>query len=164
MVCILVFFSFMWMSGSMIPRMLFNFYGSLKIIAMSPSGRQTTQFTCLIDETSLLGEWDRLYISLRVIVLLCFVYRFESYWHVCLLLLSTLLYIDKGNLFAWGLHWCLIKNCLFQWSPDKSSVFGSSAEDGILNIWDHERVRDPYLLISFSSFLFLADYMLRKFF
>ncbi|KAF3655189.1 WD-40 repeat-containing protein MSI5 [Capsicum annuum] len=36
-----------------------------------------------------------------------------------------------------------------QWSPDKSSVFGSSAEDGILNIWDHERVRDPYLLISF---------------
>lgn len=29
--------------------------------------------------------------------------------------------------------------CL-QWSPDKSSVFGSSAEDGILNIWDHEKV------------------------
>ncbi|KAH7547176.1 hypothetical protein FEM48_Zijuj01G0281600 [Ziziphus jujuba var. spinosa] len=27
-----------------------------------------------------------------------------------------------------------------QWSPDKSSVFGSSAEDGIINIWDHEKV------------------------
>ncbi|GAV87947.1 WD40 domain-containing protein/CAF1C_H4-bd domain-containing protein [Cephalotus follicularis] len=27
-----------------------------------------------------------------------------------------------------------------QWSPDKSSVFGSAAEDGILNIWDHERI------------------------
>ncbi|KAB1202027.1 WD-40 repeat-containing protein MSI4 [Morella rubra] len=27
-----------------------------------------------------------------------------------------------------------------QWSPDKSSVFGSSAEDGLLNIWDHEKV------------------------
>ncbi|KAL1210617.1 WD-40 repeat-containing protein MSI5 [Cardamine amara subsp. amara] len=27
-----------------------------------------------------------------------------------------------------------------QWSPDKSSVFGSSAEDGLLNIWDYERV------------------------
>ncbi|KAG4143569.1 hypothetical protein ERO13_D06G198900v2 [Gossypium hirsutum] len=27
-----------------------------------------------------------------------------------------------------------------QWSPDKSSVFGSSAEDGILNIWDHEKI------------------------
>lgn len=27
-----------------------------------------------------------------------------------------------------------------QWSPDKASVFGSAAEDGFLNIWDHERV------------------------
>ncbi|KAH1207552.1 WD-40 repeat-containing protein MSI4 [Glycine max] len=29
---------------------------------------------------------------------------------------------------------------LFQWSPDKPSVFGSTAEDGILNIWDHDKV------------------------
>ncbi|GJU14599.1 zinc finger, CCHC-type containing protein [Tanacetum coccineum] len=28
------------------------------------------------------------------------------------------------------------------WSPDKSSVFGSSAEDGVLNIWDHNKVFD----------------------
>ncbi|KAL6585826.1 WD-40 repeat-containing protein msi4 [Orobanche minor] len=27
-----------------------------------------------------------------------------------------------------------------QWSPDKSSVFGSSADDGLLNIWDYEKV------------------------
>jgi histone-binding protein RBBP4 len=27
-----------------------------------------------------------------------------------------------------------------QWSPDKASVFGSSAEDGFLNVWDHEKV------------------------
>ncbi|ESQ54268.1 hypothetical protein EUTSA_v10025026mg [Eutrema salsugineum] len=27
-----------------------------------------------------------------------------------------------------------------QWSPDKSSVFGSSAEDGLLSIWDYDRV------------------------
>ncbi|CAL9152129.1 unnamed protein product [Musa hybrid cultivar] len=27
-----------------------------------------------------------------------------------------------------------------QWSPDRASVFGSAAEDGFLNIWDHERV------------------------
>ncbi|GJR34544.1 retrovirus-related pol polyprotein from transposon TNT 1-94 [Tanacetum coccineum] len=27
-----------------------------------------------------------------------------------------------------------------QWSPDKSSVFGSSAEDGILNVWDHNKI------------------------
>ncbi|EMS49693.1 WD-40 repeat-containing protein MSI4 [Triticum urartu] len=26
------------------------------------------------------------------------------------------------------------------WSPDKASVFGSSAEDGFLNVWDHEKV------------------------
>ncbi|KAL7598529.1 hypothetical protein Lser_V15G22540 [Lactuca serriola] len=29
---------------------------------------------------------------------------------------------------------------MFQWSPDKSSIFGSSAEDGVLNIWDHNKV------------------------
>lgn len=27
-----------------------------------------------------------------------------------------------------------------QWSPDKGTVFGSSAEDGILNIWDHAKI------------------------
>lgn len=27
-----------------------------------------------------------------------------------------------------------------QWCPDKSSVFGSCAEDGVLNVWDHEKV------------------------
>ncbi|KAK9102559.1 hypothetical protein Sjap_019813 [Stephania japonica] len=26
-----------------------------------------------------------------------------------------------------------------QWCPDKSSVFGSAAEDGLLNIWDYEK-------------------------
>ncbi|CAL9774789.1 unnamed protein product [Musa acuminata subsp. burmannicoides] len=26
------------------------------------------------------------------------------------------------------------------WSPDRASVFGSAAEDGFLNIWDHEKV------------------------
>ncbi|WVZ23446.1 hypothetical protein V8G54_001990 [Vigna mungo] len=29
---------------------------------------------------------------------------------------------------------------LIEWSPDKSSVFGNAAEDGILNIWDYEKV------------------------
>ncbi|KAI4329156.1 hypothetical protein L6164_021449 [Bauhinia variegata] len=28
----------------------------------------------------------------------------------------------------------------FQWCPDRSSVFGSAAEDGIVNIWDHDKV------------------------
>nr|KAJ0225489.1 hypothetical protein LSAT_V11C100023710 [Lactuca sativa] len=30
--------------------------------------------------------------------------------------------------------------CMFQWSPNKSSIFGSSAEDGVLNIWDHNKL------------------------
>lgn len=41
--------------------------------------------------------------------------------------------------------------CMFQWSPDKSSIFGSSAEDGVLNIWDHNKVcqlnQKPLLLL-----------------
>lgn len=28
----------------------------------------------------------------------------------------------------------------FQWCPDRPSVFGSSAEDGLLNIWDYDKV------------------------
>ncbi|THG12354.1 hypothetical protein TEA_001016 [Camellia sinensis var. sinensis] len=32
-----------------------------------------------------------------------------------------------------------------QWSPDRSSVFGSSVEDGFLNIWDYEKVLDILL-------------------
>ncbi|KAI3941916.1 hypothetical protein MKW98_009126 [Papaver atlanticum] len=27
-----------------------------------------------------------------------------------------------------------------QWCPDKASVFGSAAEDGFLNVWDHDKV------------------------
>ncbi|MFS7928851.1 putative transcription factor WD40-like family [Helianthus anomalus] len=48
-------------------------------------------------------------------------------------------------------HFCIIKRYskiifIFQWSPGKSSVFGSSAEDGVLNIWDHNKV----LILSLS--------------
>lgn len=45
----------------------------------------------------------------------------------------------------------LVTVCLIQWSPDKSSVFGSSAEDGLLNIWDYEKVQfqlDNILLVT----------------
>lgn len=33
-----------------------------------------------------------------------------------------------------------------QWSPHNKSIFGSSAEDGILNIWDSEKVWSIKLL------------------
>ncbi|OVA01307.1 WD40 repeat [Macleaya cordata] len=32
------------------------------------------------------------------------------------------------------------KAAVLCWSPDKASVFGSAAEDGFLNVWDHEKV------------------------
>jgi hypothetical protein len=32
-----------------------------------------------------------------------------------------------------------------QWCPDRASVFGSCAEDGLLNVWDYEKVKAcPY--------------------
>ncbi|KAL8217359.1 hypothetical protein R6Q57_020732, partial [Mikania cordata] len=44
------------------------------------------------------------------------------------------------------------------WSPDKPSIFGSSAEDGVLNIWDHNKVvdfhwnsHDPWTTVSVSD-------------
>lgn len=46
----------------------------------------------------------------------------------------------KINLFA-----------LFQWSPDKASVFGSSAEDGILNIWDYEKVQNVSIMLLLNT-------------
>ncbi|XP_072064406.1 WD-40 repeat-containing protein MSI4-like [Arachis hypogaea] len=44
-----------------------------------------------------------------------------------------------------------------RWCPDKSSVFGSSTEDGFLNIWDHEKVgqiSSPYGASAPSSLFF----------
>jgi histone-binding protein RBBP4 len=32
-------------------------------------------------------------------------------------------------------------DCNVQWCPDRASVFGSCAEDGLLNVWDYEKVR-----------------------
>ncbi|RZC49801.1 hypothetical protein C5167_018231 [Papaver somniferum] len=32
------------------------------------------------------------------------------------------------------------KAAVLCWCPDKASVYGSAAEDGILNVWDHEKV------------------------
>lgn len=47
-----------------------------------------------------------------------------------------------------------------QWSPDKSSVFGSSAEDGLLNIWDYDKVWrvifSLYMSECFTSSAFLT--------
>ena len=36
-----------------------------------------------------------------------------------------------------------------QWCPDRASVFGSCAEDGLLNVWDYEKVRVFCPLLNF---------------
>ncbi|KAK3003042.1 hypothetical protein RJ639_018798 [Escallonia herrerae] len=45
-----------------------------------------------------------------------------------------------------------------QWCPDKSSVFGSSAEDGFLNIWDYDKTLSGhakvYLMHSYPLFVY----------
>ncbi|KHN32689.1 WD-40 repeat-containing protein MSI4 [Glycine soja] len=45
---------------------------------------------------------------------------------------------DDSHLILWDAR--LGSAPVVKWSPDKSSVFGSTAEDGILNIWDHDKV------------------------
>lgn len=56
-------------------------------------------------------------------------------YHVVLIYKDNPFYLTKPS-----------KLVFSQWCPDKSSVFGSSAEDGILNIWDYEKVL-PFILI-----------------
>ncbi|KAF6140366.1 hypothetical protein GIB67_005291 [Kingdonia uniflora] len=41
-------------------------------------------------------------------------------------------FILKGYVFIPSIH--------LAWSPDKATVLGSSAEDGLLNVWDYEKV------------------------
>ncbi|KAG4945119.1 hypothetical protein JHK87_041126 [Glycine soja] len=55
---------------------------------------------------------------------------------------NTINMFDRRNLTSGGVGSPIYK---FEghdaaWSPDKPSVFGSTAEDGILNIWDHDKV------------------------
>lgn len=70
------------------------------------------------------------------------VYKFEGHKAAVLcvqVLVSMLLWSGHPKLLV-VLKFLLILFIHFQWSPDKSSVFGSSAEDGLLNIWDYEKV------------------------
>jgi hypothetical protein len=36
-----------------------------------------------------------------------------------------------------------------QWCPDRASVFGSCAEDGLLNVWDFEKASNSLFSLSF---------------
>lgn len=74
------------------------------------------------------------------------IYKFEGHKAAVLsvqviLVVHVLLFSMSENFSFLGSTSVYNQFCLyFQWSPDKSSVFGSSAEDGLLNIWDYEKV------------------------
>ncbi|RYR30160.1 hypothetical protein Ahy_B01g054989 isoform B [Arachis hypogaea] len=81
-----------------------------------------TGYVLLLFRTSVLG------ISLQIILLEC-------------LTAANLHLMELDQLFI-NLRVTQLLFFLFRqlWSPDKSSIFGSSAEDGLLNIWDYEKV------------------------
>ena len=120
-------------------------------------------FECLTGEISLLVVLDRQFINLRVIMQLFFVYRCQKKKIVYFILKNCLFYFNfliasSRNRFMWFLfHHDGYTWICFQWSPDKSSVFGSSAEDGILNIWDHEKVWSCYRCYSMKTLLSLSS-------
>lgn len=77
-------------------------------------------------------ELVHLFTNLKATKLLFFVFRFQQHALFFLFILFFLwMSIPISNDTA------LLS---IQWSPDKSSVFGSSAVDGLLNIWDYDRV------------------------
>lgn len=95
------------------------------------------QFTCLIVEILQVAELDHLSINLKVMMQQSSVYRWLGdptlFLLIAVLMCTSVLGIVIECLLTYNFD-------LFQWSPDKPSVFGSTAEDGILNIWDHDKV------------------------
>ncbi|ONM25164.1 Tubulin gamma-2 chain [Zea mays] len=95
-----------------------------------------------LSECGIVGIWVQeelvlQFTNLKAIKLLFFVFR-----HVRIIfLLLFSLYVDVAAFYAVFLPFlAIILSFGFQWSPDRASVFGSSAEDGFLNVWDHEKV------------------------
>jgi len=39
-----------------------------------------------------------------------------------------------------------------QWCPDRASVFGSCAEDGLLNVWDFEKASNSLFSVFFVPY------------
>ena len=100
--------------------------------SLNVSGLQTTLSGCMIVGALPQMELVHLFTNLRATKLLFFAFRFQHLL-LCFFLKSYYLYLIKLT----DNH---LLNQSIQWSPDKASVFGSSAEDGLLNIWDYDRV------------------------
>ena len=96
-----------------------------------------------LSECGIVAIWVReelvlQFTNLRAIKLLFFVFRHVKI--IFLLLFSLYADVVASSYDVFGYLLAIILSFGFQWSPDRASVFGSSAEDGFLNVWDHEKV------------------------
>lgn len=90
------------------------------------------------------------------------VYKFEGHKaavlcvQVRISLCVSAKYIDvfsSKDYFSVSVFANFICSLIIQWSPDRSSVFGSSAEDGLLNIWDYEKVSKYLHVLSWIMYI-----------
>ncbi|KAE8683191.1 WD-40 repeat-containing protein MSI4 [Hibiscus syriacus] len=105
------------------------FYGhedTVEDVAFSPSSAQ--EF-CSVGDDSYLILWDARVGTSPVVKILLF---------VCLIGINLTSNGVGSVIHKFEGHKAVV--LCFQWSPDKSSVLGSSAEDGLLTIWDYDKV------------------------
>ena len=116
---------------------LHHFITHLMNVSIDISGLPITLSECGIVAIWVREELVLQFTNLRAIKLLFFVFR-----HVKIIFfLLCSLYTDMVATYdVFGYLLAIILSFGFQWSPDRASVFGSSAEDGFLNVWDHEKV------------------------
>jgi hypothetical protein len=116
---------------------LHQFITHLMNVSIDISGLPITLSECGIVAIWLQEELVLQFTNLRAIKLLFFVFRHVK---IIFLLLFSLYADVVASYDVFGYLLAIILSFGFQWSPDRASVFGSSAEDGFLNVWDHEKV------------------------
>ena len=117
---------------------LHHFITHLMNVSIDISGLPITLSECGIVAIWLQEELVLQFTNLRAIKLLFFVFRHVKI--IFLLLFSLYADVVASSYDVFGYLLAIILSFGFQWSPDRASVFGSSAEDGFLNVWDHEKV------------------------
>ena len=116
---------------------LHHFITHLMNVSIDISVLPITLSECGIVAIWLQEELVLQFTNLRAIKLLFFVFRHVK---IIFLLLFSLYADVVASYDVFGYLLAIILSFGFQWSPDRASVFGSSAEDGFLNVWDHEKV------------------------
>jgi len=117
---------------------LHHFITHLMNVSIDISVLPITLSECGIVAIWLQEELVLQFTNLRAIKLLFFVFRHVKI--IFLLLFSLYADVVASSYDVFGYLLAIILSFGFQWSPDRASVFGSSAEDGFLNVWDHEKV------------------------